>query len=72
MVPSGKAARIGGCRQIPHTLNGEVGVRVDILFFRHPGLDPGAIHPALREWIPDQVRDDDGEQVCFCSKPGIL
>src|SRR3546814_8659297 len=28
---------------------------------RHPGLDPGSIIPTLREWIPDQVRDDDEE-----------
>jgi hypothetical protein len=36
---------------------------------RHPGLDPGSIHPALREWIPDQVPDDDEEWVAFRSKP---
>jgi hypothetical protein len=28
-------------------------------FYRHPGLDPGSILPALREWTPDQVRGDD-------------
>ena len=27
--------------------------------FRHPGLDPGSIPSTPREWIPDQVRDDD-------------
>jgi hypothetical protein len=32
--------------------------------FRHPGLDPGSIHPTLREWIPDQVRDDDRLNSC--------
>ena len=29
---------------------------------RHPGLDPGSTIPALREWIPDQVRDDEGRR----------
>jgi hypothetical protein len=27
--------------------------------FRHPGLDPGST-AALKSWIPDQVRDDEG------------
>src|SRR3546814_17628499 len=26
---------------------------------RHPGLDPGSIHAASGQWIPDQVRDDE-------------
>ncbi|MPN21211.1 hypothetical protein SDC9_168590 [bioreactor metagenome] len=30
------------------------------LFPRHPGLDPGSIHAAPKEWIPDQVRNDKG------------
>src|SRR5690606_5154076 len=29
------------------------------LLHRHPGLDPGSILAAPKEWIPDQVRDDE-------------
>jgi hypothetical protein len=36
-----------------------MGWEVSVLFFHHPGLDPGSILSAPDEWIPDQVRDDD-------------
>ncbi|PQM28527.1 hypothetical protein CVO77_08705 [Sphingopyxis lindanitolerans] len=30
-------------------------------FPRHPGLDPGSMNSAQREWTPDQVRGDEGK-----------
>ncbi|MCW0199389.1 hypothetical protein, partial [Sphingopyxis sp.] len=35
------------------------------ILHRHPGLDPGSIQPALREWIPDQVRDDENLKIAL-------
>ncbi|SBV31217.1 protein of unknown function [uncultured Sphingopyxis sp.] len=39
---------------------------------RHPGLDPGSIHAAWKEWIPDQVRDDECLRPIDCGPLNIV
>ncbi|WP_447953349.1 hypothetical protein [Sphingopyxis chilensis] len=38
---------------------------------RHPGLDPGAT-TSTPQWIPDQVRDDEGLKTTDCGRAVML